>query len=135
MWLTQCITNKNSSFSSIDFGIISGRQIPDYECSFVYNSSFETSGWFHSPNFPGAYPRYYLQYHLSPNKFITSFLLGISNVTTTSMVEQWREFLFVSHTLTWKEYFRNFFNNYTFTSTLNYLSVSLGAMRTHLVIQ
>ncbi|XP_037027150.1 suppressor of lurcher protein 1-like [Bradysia coprophila] len=40
-----------------NFGIISGRQIPDYECSFVYNSSFETSGWFHSPNFPGAYPR------------------------------------------------------------------------------
>ncbi|KAJ6638895.1 Suppressor of lurcher protein 1 [Pseudolycoriella hygida] len=40
-----------------NFGIISGRQIPDYQCSFVYNSSYETSGWFHSPNFPGAYPR------------------------------------------------------------------------------
>ncbi|CAD7085285.1 unnamed protein product [Hermetia illucens] len=40
-----------------NFGIISGEQIPNEECSFKFNSSVERSGWFHSPNFPGAYPR------------------------------------------------------------------------------
>lgn len=27
------------------------------ECGFIYNKSDALSGWFQSPNFPGAYPR------------------------------------------------------------------------------
>ncbi|XP_025829052.1 suppressor of lurcher protein 1-like [Agrilus planipennis] len=40
-----------------DFGIKSGVQLPDYPCAFVYNSSVSVKGHFHSPNFPGLYPR------------------------------------------------------------------------------
>lgn len=57
-----------------DFGIISGRQMPEYECSFIYNSSHASSGWFHSPNFPGAYPRYiciHKQIHTIQDKYTT----------------------------------------------------------------
>lgn len=78
----RCTANVHSNiFFQIDFGIISGRQIPDYECSFVYNSSFESTGWFHSPNFPGAYPRYLMPYSmidLMEKK--TFFLFKIRNI-------------------------------------------------------
>lgn len=40
-----------------DFGISSGHQLTDQTCAFQYNSSHGLSGWIHSPNFPGAYPR------------------------------------------------------------------------------
>lgn len=54
----------------VDFGIISGTQMPEYDCAFKYNSSHAASGWFHSPNFPGAYPRYIV----SPFNSIQCFL-------------------------------------------------------------
>lgn len=40
-----------------DFGINSGIQVFDQKCAFQFNSSQQLSGWIHTPNFPGAYPR------------------------------------------------------------------------------
>lgn len=40
-----------------DFGIKTGRQLEDYPCGFVYNSSERLEGSFWSPNYPGSYPR------------------------------------------------------------------------------
>ena len=40
-----------------DFGIANGRQLKDYPCAFVYNSTETKNGNFHSPNYPGFYPR------------------------------------------------------------------------------
>lgn len=41
----------------LDFGVQSGQQAPDLPCAFVFNSTEATEGIFHSPNFPGFYPR------------------------------------------------------------------------------
>ncbi|XP_067002203.2 suppressor of lurcher protein 1-like [Anabrus simplex] len=40
-----------------NFGVTSGRQLDDFPCAFVFNSSDERQGSFASPNFPGFYPR------------------------------------------------------------------------------
>ncbi|XP_055381437.1 suppressor of lurcher protein 1-like [Condylostylus longicornis] len=40
-----------------NYGIITGKQLPTGDCAFAYNVSDGRDGWFHSPNFPGAYPR------------------------------------------------------------------------------
>ncbi|XP_014249931.1 suppressor of lurcher protein 1-like [Cimex lectularius] len=40
-----------------DFGITTGKQLTDYPCAFRYSSKDGHSGSFHSPNFPGLYPR------------------------------------------------------------------------------
>ncbi|XP_067010274.1 suppressor of lurcher protein 1 isoform X2 [Anabrus simplex] len=39
------------------FGMTSGRQLLDFPCAFVFNSSTARNGSFASPNFPGLYPR------------------------------------------------------------------------------
>lgn len=41
---------------SLDFGITTGRQDPDFPCAFVYNSNETRNGTFASPNYPGSYP-------------------------------------------------------------------------------
>lgn len=43
----------------IDFGIKTGEQYlhEKYDCAFMFNSSKSKSGYFHSPNYPGPYPR------------------------------------------------------------------------------
>lgn len=40
-----------------DFGIKMGMQLPDYPCAFVFSSNRSRTGFFHSPNYPGYYPR------------------------------------------------------------------------------
>ncbi|XP_017779357.1 PREDICTED: suppressor of lurcher protein 1-like [Nicrophorus vespilloides] len=40
-----------------NFGIKTGSQLPDYPCAFVFNSNVSRTGYFHSPNYPGYYPR------------------------------------------------------------------------------
>lgn len=40
-----------------DFGIKSGNQLPEYPCAFVFHSNESRNGFFHSPNYPGFYPR------------------------------------------------------------------------------
>ncbi|XP_039284129.1 suppressor of lurcher protein 1 [Nilaparvata lugens] len=40
-----------------NFGIQSGKQVPDLPCAFWFNSSDASEGIFHSPNYPGFYPR------------------------------------------------------------------------------
>ncbi|KAJ9586789.1 hypothetical protein L9F63_019622, partial [Diploptera punctata] len=40
-----------------NFGITTGRQLAEYPCAFVFNSSDAKNGTFASPNFPGFYPR------------------------------------------------------------------------------
>ncbi|XP_022909201.1 suppressor of lurcher protein 1-like [Onthophagus taurus] len=40
-----------------NYGITHGSQIPDYPCAFVYTCNESKSGYFHSPNYPGLYPR------------------------------------------------------------------------------
>ncbi|XP_012263526.1 suppressor of lurcher protein 1 [Athalia rosae] len=40
-----------------NFGIATGRQLPDYPCAFAFNSNETRSGTFTSPNYPGYYPR------------------------------------------------------------------------------
>ncbi|XP_075212598.1 suppressor of lurcher protein 1-like isoform X2 [Lycorma delicatula] len=40
-----------------NFGVQSGQQAPDLPCAFVFNSTEANEGIFHSPNFPGFYPR------------------------------------------------------------------------------
>lgn len=40
-----------------DYGINSGVQAFEEPCAFQYNSTMQLSGWIHTPNFPGAYPR------------------------------------------------------------------------------
>ncbi|CAL8116885.1 unnamed protein product [Orchesella dallaii] len=40
-----------------DFGITTGRQLPDFPCGFIFNSTEGVNGTFASPNFPGLYPR------------------------------------------------------------------------------
>uniref|UniRef100_T1GE65 CUB domain-containing protein n=1 Tax=Megaselia scalaris TaxID=36166 RepID=T1GE65_MEGSC len=40
-----------------NFGIITGQQLSNQDCGFVFNSTKEKTGWFHSPNFPGIYPQ------------------------------------------------------------------------------
>ncbi|CAG9764385.1 unnamed protein product [Ceutorhynchus assimilis] len=48
----------NATYSFTEkFGIKTGSQIPDYPCAFVLNSNDSKTGYFHSPNFPGFYPR------------------------------------------------------------------------------
>ncbi|KAI4459491.1 cubilin [Holotrichia oblita] len=39
------------------FGIRMGVQMPEYPCAFVFTSNKSRSGLFHSPNYPGFYPR------------------------------------------------------------------------------
>ncbi|CAH0723631.1 unnamed protein product, partial [Brenthis ino] len=46
------------SYSFVEnFGITSGRQLKEFPCAFVYNSSEARNGTFASPNSPGPYPR------------------------------------------------------------------------------
>lgn len=40
-----------------NFGIRTGMQEPSYPCAFVFNSNVSRTGYFHSPNYPGFYPR------------------------------------------------------------------------------
>ncbi|XP_046416512.1 suppressor of lurcher protein 1 [Neodiprion pinetum] len=40
-----------------NFGITTGRQLPEYPCAFVFNSNETRNGTFASPNYPGYYPR------------------------------------------------------------------------------
>ncbi|GLV41236.1 Sol1 [Carabus blaptoides fortunei] len=40
-----------------NFGVTTGRQLSEYPCAFVYNSSESRNGTFSSPNYPGFYPR------------------------------------------------------------------------------
>ncbi|XP_047514264.1 suppressor of lurcher protein 1-like [Pieris napi] len=40
-----------------DYGISSGKQLLEYPCAFVYNSSVKAKGVVTSPNHPGLYPR------------------------------------------------------------------------------
>ncbi|KAK9739230.1 CUB domain [Popillia japonica] len=40
-----------------NFGIKMGAQIPEYSCAFAFTSNKSRSGFFHSPNYPGFYPR------------------------------------------------------------------------------
>lgn len=40
-----------------DFGISTGRQLSEFPCAFVYNSTVAKNGTFASPNSPGPYPR------------------------------------------------------------------------------
>lgn len=51
----QMIQTRNRYFS--DFGIKMGAQIPEYSCAFAFTSNKSRSGFFHSPNYPGFYPR------------------------------------------------------------------------------
>lgn len=44
-------------FNVLDFGIRTGMQEPSYPCAFVFNSNVSRTGYFHSPNYPGFYPR------------------------------------------------------------------------------
>lgn len=41
----------------LDFGVTAGRQLSEFPCAFVFNSSESRNGTFSSPNFPGFYPR------------------------------------------------------------------------------
>lgn len=46
------------SYSFVEnFGINTGRQLKEFPCAFVYNSSEARNGTFASPNSPGPYPR------------------------------------------------------------------------------
>ncbi|CAH0674070.1 unnamed protein product [Spodoptera exigua] len=46
------------SYSFVEnFGINTGRQLKEFPCAFVYNSSEAHNGTFASPNSPGPYPR------------------------------------------------------------------------------
>lgn len=40
-----------------DFGITTGRQLKEFPCAFVFNSTESGNGTFASPNSPGPYPR------------------------------------------------------------------------------
>ena len=40
-----------------DFGITTGTQSNDSQCTFIYNKNDSMQGWIQSPNFPGAYPK------------------------------------------------------------------------------
>ncbi|XP_041989249.1 suppressor of lurcher protein 1-like [Aricia agestis] len=40
-----------------DFGIVTGKQLPEFPCAFVYNSTVRRKGAVTSPNYPGLYPR------------------------------------------------------------------------------
>ncbi|KAJ8919159.1 hypothetical protein NQ315_012145 [Exocentrus adspersus] len=40
-----------------NFGIRTGRQVPEYPCAFEFSSNESRNGYFHSPNYPGFYPR------------------------------------------------------------------------------
>ncbi|XP_068083956.1 suppressor of lurcher protein 1 [Anabrus simplex] len=40
-----------------NFGVTTGRQLVEFPCAFVFNSSEARNGSFASPNFPGFYPR------------------------------------------------------------------------------
>lgn len=40
-----------------DFGIKIAKQLPNYPCAFELNSNDSKTGYIHSPNFPGCYPR------------------------------------------------------------------------------
>lgn len=51
------ITVSTFYFFLIDFGISSGKQLPNYPCAFVYKSIEASNGSFCSPNYPGYYPR------------------------------------------------------------------------------
>ncbi|XP_074038845.1 sol1 [Leptinotarsa decemlineata] len=47
-----------ATYSFIEnFGITTGTQLQTYPCAFVFNSNESRSGYFHSPNYPGLYPR------------------------------------------------------------------------------
>ncbi|CAH0559455.1 unnamed protein product [Brassicogethes aeneus] len=47
-----------ASYSFIEnFGINTGLQEPKYPCAFVFKSHLSKNGYFHSPNYPGFYPR------------------------------------------------------------------------------
>lgn len=40
-----------------DFGVTTGKQLAEYPCAFRYTGDEIPYGHFHSPNFPGLYPR------------------------------------------------------------------------------
>ncbi|GBP26725.1 Suppressor of lurcher protein 1 [Eumeta japonica] len=48
---------KISYFFVEDYGIKSGKQLMEFPCAFVYNSSLAGKGEITSPNYPGLYPR------------------------------------------------------------------------------
>ncbi|XP_077284917.1 CUB domain-containing protein Sol1 [Arctopsyche grandis] len=40
-----------------NFGVTDGKQLTEFPCAFVFNSSETRNGTFSSPNYPGSYPR------------------------------------------------------------------------------
>lgn len=48
--------NATYSFTE-DYGIKTGTQLSDFRCAFEYYSNKSKIGYFHTPNFPGFYPR------------------------------------------------------------------------------
>lgn len=54
---TQQISNFFYSLCILDYGIKTGTQLSDFRCAFEYYSNKSKTGYFHTPNFPGSYPR------------------------------------------------------------------------------
>uniref|UniRef100_A0A1B0DMM4 CUB domain-containing protein n=1 Tax=Phlebotomus papatasi TaxID=29031 RepID=A0A1B0DMM4_PHLPP len=76
------LSNRNKGFKAEyaflkNFGISTGYQLIDHPCSFSYNSTNVKSGWFHSPNYPGSYPKniecYYYFYGTAMEKVAIRF--------------------------------------------------------------
>ncbi|XP_015603832.1 suppressor of lurcher protein 1 isoform X2 [Cephus cinctus] len=81
-----------------NFGITTGRQLPEYPCAFVFNSNETRNGTFASPNYPGFYPRdtecYYFfhgqpdeRVHLHFNYFDVEGVLPCEAVSASDFVE------------------------------------------------
>ncbi|XP_066581452.1 suppressor of lurcher protein 1 [Prorops nasuta] len=44
-------------FFTENFGVKTGKQVPEFPCAFAFNSNESRNGTFASPNYPGLYPR------------------------------------------------------------------------------
>lgn len=71
------LVTKPIRFSSLDFGIYSGKQDQQKVCGFNYHSKDQLNGTFTSPNFPGFYPRdtecHYFFYGETNERVLISF--------------------------------------------------------------
>ncbi|GLH08658.1 Cubilin homolog [Gryllus bimaculatus] len=81
-----------------NFGVTAGRQVDEFPCAFVFNSSEARAGAFASPNFPGFYPRdtechYFFhgraheKVHLHFNYFDVEGVLPCEAITASDYVE------------------------------------------------